>query len=259
MEAFTLKELLAGRAMVEAMKSIQICGATVSAILYCSAVGAAADTERASRAGLDTFETFKARHVVKWQSYGIGKIASDHGQVLMSEAEGSKGIMLISPERYCGDTIVRFDVQPLLPATVLVTNLATQDVGRGSLTFPSDYDGQVDYMFDHLSMYNFIYHAAAHNRSGPFLRRFPDIDKSLLSPASEHYMQVGKYSAVEIGRIENRVWLSIDGRDVVEWFDPAPLPGGHVVLRLRGTAHERGAALFRNLRIANDRGNSDCY
>lgn len=132
--------------------------------------------------------TLRARHVARWPFYGIGKVDSDHSQVVLSEDDGSKGVMLVSPEPYCGDVTVRYDVHVLLRATVMITNLATMNTGETELTFPAHYDGNVDFMFESLDMYNFVYHGGAHNREGPFLRRLPTQGKKLLSPDTQHHV-----------------------------------------------------------------------
>nr|WP_070959039.1 hypothetical protein [Hyphomonas sp. Mor2] len=227
-----------------------ICGG-VLALHGLIATSHAAQSDAGSVEADGSVTTFKARHVARWPFYGSGELSTYHSQIVMSESDDSVGVMLVSPNAYCGDIIVRFDVMPLRAATALVTNLATTSLDSEELTFPEGYDANVTYMFETPSMYNFIYHAAPHSREGPFLRRFPEPGNELLSPASEHFVEMGKYSSVEFGRVGSRVWFAVDGETAVEYHDDAPLQDGHVVLRIRGTAHERAGALFRDIEIEN--------
>lgn len=202
--------------------------------------------------GVTHVQPVKARHAARWPFYGTGKIDSYHGQVVMSEDENSLGAMIVSPDSYCGNIRIRFDAMALSPASVLVTSFAVQNRDGIGLDFPENYDGNVDYMFDNLSMYNFILHAAAHNRPGPFLRRFPGPEKKQVVAASRSYMETGKYHSVEVSRRGQDLSLLIDGESVLQWTDATPLERGHFILRVRGTAHERGAVLIRNLEVEND-------
>lgn len=212
---------------------------------------ASAYTQSEAGASEANVQAIKARHAARWDFYGIGEVSSYHGQVVLSEGEDSLGAMIVSPDSYCGDIKIRFDAMALQPAAVLVASFAIENRSESGLTFPSNYDGNVDYMFDNLNMYNFILHASAHNRPGPFLRRFPGPEKKQVAAASEPYMETGKYHSIEVSRQGNDIALSIDGARVVAWQDETPLERGHFVLRVRGTAQERGAVLIRNLEVEN--------
>ena len=220
--------------------------------------GASALTQSGASEHDGHVEAFKARHVKKWDSYGVGLVDSYHNQLVLSEGEASLGAMVVSPESYCGDIKVSFDAMALQPAAVLVASLAVENLESDELSFPEDYDGNVDYMFDNLSMYNFILHPTAHNHPGPFLRRFPPIGDRLVAAAQEPYMEIGKYHSIEVSRQANDVSLSIDGARIFGWHDETPLERGHVILRVRGTAHERGGVLIRNLEVENQQNADEC-
>lgn len=184
-----------------------------------------------------------------WKLIGEGRLAKNHDQLLIGESENSKGVMLVSPKSYEGDVIFRYDVMVLQPATVMVTDLATRMANGEPLSFPEEYDGSVGYMFNNLSMYNFVYHNAAHNKAGPFLRRYPIPGNVLLAPARRHFVFPGRYHSIEAGKEGSRLWLSVDGVPVVESVDEDPLMGGHLILRLRGTGFELASAQIRNVAV----------
>ena len=62
----------------------------------------------------------------KWQTIGEGNGFVTHGQFYMEEVEGSKGFMLLSPDKYI-DVVVRYEVMTLNPSTVLVALLNASD------------------------------------------------------------------------------------------------------------------------------------
>jgi hypothetical protein len=196
-------------------------------------------------------EVIVTEALAKWTLIGKGRLEKNHDQLLIGESKNSKGVMLVSPRSYEGDVIFRYNVMVLQPATVMVTDLATCMNNGEPLSFPEDYNGNIGYMFNNLSMYNFVYHNAAHNKAGPFLRRYPTPGNVLLSPADRHSVFSGRYHTVEVGKEENRLWLSIDGVSAVEWKDEDPLEEGHLILRLRGTAFELASALIRNVIVYN--------
>lgn len=191
--------------------------------------------------------------------YGDGQVGGSQGQVVLSQTPDSEGVMLISPEVYCGDTILRFDLKTLTPTTIMISNIATLNSDGTALAFPEDYDGDSLHMYENFGMYNFVYSVEPHDRPGPFFRRFPNPGSQVhLNASDRQFVTYSTYHAIEIGHIEDRIWLSIDGRTVTEWIDPEPLEGGHVVFRVVGAAHERGAVFLRNVRISNNLSVRDC-
>lgn len=204
------------------------------------------------------FESVRTDQLALWPFYGGGHRSSEYGPLIFSEGEDSTGVMLVSPDVYCGDIVVRFDIQALTAATVLMTHLGVMDVGAESLTFPDDYDASVSYMFDNMSMYSFVYHAATQNQPGPALHRRPSPDRMPVSAARWPYVKTARYHSIEVGRVGAMVYLSADGQRVLEWIDPAPFLKGHIVFGLKGTGNERAAALIRNVKIYNQSGSQTC-
>lgn len=187
-----------------------------------------------------------------WTFYGDGtKLLEGHGQYLLKEnPKGSKGVGLVSPQSYSQDVILRYDVMPLTPATVLVALLSASNNGHSAtLTLPESYDGSINFWQAGCDNYFFAFHNAAHNFP-PFVRRFDEnTGRVMLDMAKKNVMHVGKYYRIEVGRKANLIWLKIDGKTILKTKDPNPYAGGHLGLRIRGTASEYAACLIRNLEI----------
>ena len=194
-------------------------------------------------------QQFSAVQLKKWQIVGSGRLTIDHDQLVMSEVEDSKGFMLVSPEIYGRNVVVGYDVMVLRPATVLITNLAASNRPDGALTFPKDYDGNAKVMFETLNMYMMVAHNAAHNKPGPFIRRYPLPGNSALVTSQKNIMRTGQYYHVEAGKEGDQLWYKINGKAIVCVKDPDPHDKGKVILRIRGTGHEIASILLKNVII----------
>ena len=106
-------------------------------------------------------------------------------------------------------------------------------------------------------MYMFAFHNAAHNKPGPFIRKYPEPGTEPLVISEKSYMQSGIYYNVELGKVDNKLFLKIDGQLVLETIDPDYLEGGKLVIRIRGTAHELASCLIRNVKIYSRGSNSE--
>lgn len=184
----------------------------------------------------------------EWELLGAGETGTWGQQLFLKEAEETKGVMLLSPDAYTGDIVVRYDVLALTPATVLVAILCASDPGSGdSLTVPPDYDGNIGLWMEGTENYFMAFKNAPHGVT-PFIRKNPAASQPL-AIAGENLMLAGRYYAVEVGRKGERIWLSVDGETLVEATDSEPLQGGRIALRIRGTAGFQGGCLIRNLEI----------
>lgn len=192
---------------------------------------------------------FAYKDLAGWASYGMGAIEANHGQIVMHETPGSLGYMLVSPGSYGDNTIVAYDVMTLNPATVLVVELAAHNTADYDLKLEPDYDGNVQYLFNNVRMYMFAFHNAAHNKPGPFVRKYPEPGTEPLAAAVRNFMQVGKYHHVEMGIRQGDLWFEVDGKKAFRVKDGDYYQGGKVILRIRGTAHETASCLIKNLKI----------
>lgn len=187
----------------------------------------------------------------QWTLLGQGEVGTWGDQVSLQEAEETKGVMLVSPRTYGENVIVRYSVLALTPATVIVTMLSVSDVGDSrELTIPEGYDGNLGFWSNDRENYFFAFKNAPHNVT-PFVRKNPDPGTALVS-AAENLMIAGVYYDIEVGRKQGLLWLSVDGNKVFEVEDPEPFSGGHIAIRLRGTAGFKAGCLIRNMEVVAD-------
>ena len=186
--------------------------------------------------------------LMNWTLLGEGEVGSLGEQVSLQEADISKGIMLVSPKIYGDNVIVKYKVLALTSATVIVTMLSVSDTGASEdLTIPENYDGNIGIWSNEKENYFFAFKNAPHNRT-PFVRKNPGSGEELIS-AAENVMIAGFYYDIEVGREKDKLWLSIDGRKTFEVKDEAPLSGGHIAIRLRGTAGFKAGCLIKEMEI----------
>jgi hypothetical protein len=197
-----------------------------------------------------TVTNYSHKDLLKWEKWGTGIIANgSHQQLIMSETEGSKGIMIVSPDIYHGDVILSYDVMTLRAATVVIVELFAHNTNQYDLTLPADYDGNVKYLFENVAMYMLSFHNAPHNKPGPFIRKYPEPGKEPLVKSNQRFVKPGIYHSIELGKIKHTIYLNIDGINVLETEDNDMLQAGKIVLRIRGTAHEHASCLIRNVKI----------
>ncbi len=188
----------------------------------------------------------------KWSFYGQGtKMVESHNMFFMKEAEVSEGAMIVSPESYGENVVVKYDVMTLTPATVLVAILSASNVGEDAkLTIPEDYDGSMKLWIEDVESYFYAFRNAPHNFT-PFIRKYPvpeGQDPALVS-LDENIMHPGIFYSIELGRKKDKIWLKVDGKTILETIDEKAFGGGHLAFRIRGTAGEYASCLIRNLEI----------
>lgn len=199
-----------------------------------------------------SFMELSDKDLLKWDEYGYGTRQGDHGQLLMSETDNSKGYMIVSPQTFGKEVRMSYDIMAMNAASVLVVELAAHKDDNLGLAFEESYNGNVKYMFDNLNMYMFAFHNAAHNKNGPFVRKWPVPGSEPLVKATSNVIQVGKYHHVELGIEDGFLFFEVDGKLVWNVEDPNPYEGGNVILRVRGTGPIKGACLIKNLKIDGD-------
>ena len=193
-------------------------------------------------------ETFTPEDLESWDFYGLGSVNSG-SQFSLQENDSTYGAMVVSPKSYKGDVVIRYKTMALTSATVLVVMHSMSDIGSGgALTIPEGYDGKMSLWTKEKDNYFFAFRNAAHNFP-PFIRKYPEPGNDALAVAQENVTLPGVHHSIEVGRIDNRLWLSIDGKKVVEAEDESMLPGGHIAIRVRGTAGLKAACLIKDLEI----------
>lgn len=193
-------------------------------------------------------ETISTQELLKWEFLGQGELSTWGDQLAFAEAEQTKGVTLLSPKTYGDHVKIEYKVLALTPATVIVVMLSASDVGEiRELTIPSGYDGSIGLWSSQKENYFFAFKNAPHDVT-PFVRKNPNADE-VLGKSVENKMIAGVYYQVEVGWKKDKLWLVIDGQQVFETTDPDPLTGGHIALRLRGTAGFRAACLIKDFTI----------
>ncbi|MCB9287792.1 MAG: hypothetical protein H6560_10790 [Lewinellaceae bacterium] len=185
-----------------------------------------------------------------WQLLGHGEVSSWANQLSLKESDDSKGVMLLSPEIYQQDVIIRYSVMALTHATVVVTMLSVSDTGKSTeLAIPDDYDGNIGLWYNEKENYFFAFNNAPHNRT-PFIRKNPNAEKALVM-ADRNHMQSGIYYRIEIGIKDGSIWLKIDDKEILNGYDEKLLEGGRIAIRLRGTAGFKAGCLIKEMTICS--------
>ncbi len=195
-------------------------------------------------------DSFTHQDLEDWTAFGLGNIEANHNQTVMWENEGAVGYMLVSPKTYQGDVTVSYDIMALNAASVLIVELNAHNTPTPDLDLPADYDSNVKYLFDNVNMYMFAFHNAAHNKTGPFVRKWPEPGANPLKAANKNVLEVGKYHHIELGIKDGYLFFKADGKRVFKVKDESPYDGGKVILRIRGTAKEMASCIIKNLEIS---------
>ncbi|TKG96883.1 hypothetical protein EYV94_00170 [Puteibacter caeruleilacunae] len=195
-------------------------------------------------------EVVSPQDLAKWDFYGLGKAYTEvHNQFCITEADVSKGAMIVSPKRYGENIIVRYKAMTLTHAAVLVAMLSASDHGKSTgLTVPENHDGAMPFWRDEVDCYFFAFRNGPHNFT-PFVRKYPKKDNTALGSAEENVMYAGKFHDIEVGRIGKKLWLKIDGSLMFDAVDEKPLTEGRIAFRTRGTAGFKAAFLMKDLEI----------
>ena len=193
-----------------------------------------------------------ANTLADWSFQGTGFKALDttNNQILLSEEPGSKGVMLVSPSGYGNNVTLQYKVKPLSPESVLVAALAVSNKGtESSMTFPDQYDGNMKYLITEADNYFFAFHNSAHKKT-PFVRKYPQAlpGKDALTSAPENLMTT-EWHDIEVGKLNGKIWLSVNGKQVLSYQDDDMLGKGHIAFRLRGTKTRIASALIKDVTI----------
>ena len=193
---------------------------------------------------------FSLDDLLTWTFNGIGQVYNESGrQICLQEGENSQGVGLFTPLSYQGDVVMRYKIMPLNAATVLVNLLCLSDAGdTTALTWPKDYDGS---MAPILAKDNyFVAFRNSPHATAPFINKNPNGGQLVI--AERDNLIPGVYYDVEVGRVGHKLWLTVDGEEVVSVEDPNILPGGHLGIRLRGLVGHPAACVLRDVSILSE-------
>lgn len=195
-------------------------------------------------------EVISSKDLAEWDFWGMGKaFDAGGGQFCLTENDSTLGAVLISPESYAGDVIIRYKTYALTTAAVLVVMHSITDLDSDEkLTIPGNYNGSMALWVNDKDNYFYAFRNAAHAYP-PFIRRYPVPGNDALVIAKENFMLPGVYYSIEVGRMGNKLWLSVDGKKIIETEETSILPGGHIAFRVRGTAGFKAACLIKDLEV----------
>jgi len=186
--------------------------------------------------------------LLKWQLLGKGSVfTSTNGQTCLMESENTQGVMLVSPAYYQGDVVVKYKALALTSASVFVTLLSATKTDAHALNIPEEYDGSMGFWINDAANYFIAFKNAPHGAT-PFIAKNPGFTTACTASEQDR-MVAGVYYDIEVGKQGAKVWLSVDGQKILDWEDEAPIEGGHVALRLRGTAGLKASALIKDFVI----------
>ncbi len=185
--------------------------------------------------------------LLDWTFTGIGKFYNEAGrQVCLMEGENSQGVGIFTPRAYMGDVVLRYKIMPLNAATVLVNLLCMgDDQNPTQLTLPAGYDGSMGPILNKDNY--FVAFRNSPHATAPFINKNPKSQRLAIAERDE--MIPGVYYDVEVGRTGNKIWLNVDGEEVVSAEDPDILPGGFLAIRLRGLVGHPAACVIRDVSI----------
>jgi hypothetical protein len=180
-----------------------------------------------------TKEHVRSQDLLEWDFRGMGKaFDSGGGQFCLSENDSTLGAVLISPESYRGDVVIRYKTFALTTSTVLVFMHSISDLdSEDKLSIPENYNGNMGLWVTGKDNYFYAFRNAAHAYP-PFIRRYPVPGNDALVIAKENFMLPGVYYSIEIGRVGKLLWLSVDGKKIIETEEKSILPGGHIAFRM---------------------------
>ncbi len=190
--------------------------------------------------------------LARWHLLGIGEaeVIAEEQALRLTEDPDSKGVVLLSPEKYGREIVIKFMAKPLQHEGVIVVFLSASAIKGEEIEVPDGYDGSFAFWIApdaSVQNYAFAFHTGYHQPNA-FLKRNPGFTElaSAKDIATEEV-----WHQIEIGRSGPRLWLKIAGKPVLEANDSAGqgLPPGHIGLRLRGPGDGSFSCLFKNFVI----------
>ena len=192
-----------------------------------------------------------AADLAKWSLFGAGTISlTAENSIVLTEGENSEGIVLLSPNKFPADLVLRYKVRPNQFEGVLLALLCVSPLQGNIISVPDGYRGAMNFWNGPDSaVYNFLFafHTGYHQPMA-FLNRNPG-EGSLNRQTDQAKEQ--RWYEVEAGRRGSHVWLKIDGTLLLESNDSenAALPAGRAGFRLRGPGDGSFSAEIKDVEI----------
>lgn len=189
--------------------------------------------------------------LAQWRLLGIGEaeVIPEKQALRLTEGPDSKGVVLLSPEKYGREIVIKFMAKPLQHEGIIVVFLSASAIKGEEIEVPDGYDGSFAFWIApdaSVQSYAYAFHTGYHQPNA-FLKRNPG---SIELTSAKDIATEEVWYQVEIGRDGSRLWLNIDGKAVIEASDAGQgLPPGHIGLRLRGPGDGSFSCLFKNFVI----------
>ena len=156
---------------------------------------------------------YSASDLKEWSFYGKGTTGIWGTQFYMKEdTQDTKGVMIVSPDSFNENIVLKYEVLTLTPSTVCVAILSATSDGE-KLEIPADYDGAMSLWIKKNQNYFMAFRNAPHGVT-PFIRKYPETNGSdgTLVSAKKNVLSCGDYHQIEVGRKGDLLWLKIDGK-----------------------------------------------
>ncbi len=184
-------------------------------------------------------ETFTAKDLATWQTYGIGKTTIQNNELIVEETDGSDGFFLVSPKSYGADLTITYKVKALSESAVQIVLLSASDPGASmALTLPTSEDltpREVWTWRTTLEHYNLTFNNKSHGIKPFFFKNVSPYEKGFRLDQAENVMVPGQWYDVKIIKKGTLLSFTLNGETVFEVRDHEPLSGGHLMLRISGT------------------------
>jgi lysophospholipase L1-like esterase len=189
--------------------------------------------------------------LAQWPIFGAGTVAAtQENLIVLTEGKDSEGVVLLSPEEFPANIVLRFKIRPNQFEGVLMAMLCASPLQGDAISVPEGYKGAMGFWNGpkaEVRNFLFAFHTGYHQPMA-FLNRNPGEGglNRHTDPAAEQ-----RWYEVEVGRRESRVWLKIDGEVALESNEPgnARLPAGRVGFRLRGPGDGSFFATIKDVKL----------
>lgn len=191
-----------------------------------------------------------------WPTYGIGEVALEGNEIILTETQGSDGFFLISPNKLAKDLVIRYQVKPMSESSVLITLFSATQTGTNEQLALPPVDAtpmEVWQWRSKMKHYNLTFNNSSHGNNPFFFKNLNPNKRGFHQWLSENIATAGEWHDVEIGRENNNVWFKLNGITYFEIAECDPLAEGHLLLRISGTSGDSpifAKAAFRNLIIS---------
>ncbi|WP_147405127.1 hypothetical protein [Aquimarina sp. AD10] len=195
-----------------------------------------------------TEEKINPQQLSEWTTLGKGKTSIKNEEFVFEEINDSDGFFVVSPINYEGDIILKYKIKAMSDSSVLITLFSASDSQNDTtLTFPAKNAKPEDIWKWRSAMnhYNLTFNNKSHGYTPFFYKNITSLERGFHIRKEDNITAPYQWVSVEIGRVKDRVWFSLNGDIVFEQTDTDPLKGGHVLFRISGTNSDTDTILAK--------------